>query len=102
MEEKKPDRRFVVCVRKDMEGLTYGKTYEVLNTGGYAHVYGTKYDFDEIGIIDDNGNKILPHLSYNYKEKVPSTDGFKIIHKKVDNFITLEDWRDLQLNKLLK
>ena len=92
MEEKESDRRFVVCVVKDKSGFTYGKSYEVLHTDGSTY----------IDIIDDNGNRPIPFLYsveplINYKE---NRRYYGSPQKRIDHFIYLDEWRQLQLNKI--
>jgi hypothetical protein len=72
-----------VCVTKDWKGFTYGKTYE-------GELNGTLLD-----VPDDTGYRSHPSLFRKSINKKPPTE-------KVYYFLTLEEWREKQINEIIK
>jgi hypothetical protein len=72
---------YLVCVTKDMTIFTYGKKYKLMSDA-------TKED-NLIDLIDDNGVRPLPSQFF--------TQG----GKKKYYFITIDEWRRKQIEKLL-
>lgn len=80
-----------VCVTKDWDTFTYGKIYE-------GEVNGSLLD-----VANDLGERTYPAISGsipigNYKE---SRRYFGAPTKKVYYFITLDEWRQQQIEKIL-
>ena len=80
-----------VCVTKDWDTFTYGKTYE------------GELEGDLLNVPNDFGNYHLPCLFRwetieNYKE---ARRYYGAPKRKVYYFITLEEWREQQINKIL-
>lgn len=80
-----------VCVTKDWDTFTYGKIYE-------GEVNGSLLD-----VPNDLGERTYPSISgsipiENYKE---SRRYFGEPTKKVYYFITLDEWRQQQIEKIL-
>lgn len=76
MNIKKGD--WIVCVCDKWESFTYGKKYKVLSD----------VNFNLVDVINDFGENPVPCL-YGYDEG-----------KRVDYFITLDQWREINLNKI--
>jgi hypothetical protein len=80
-----------VCIIKSWDSFTYGKIYE-------GELQG-----DLLNVPNDFGEYHLPALFRyepieNYKE---SRRYYGIPNKKVYYFITFEEWREQQINKIL-
>jgi hypothetical protein len=87
-----------VCVTKSWDSFTYGKIYE-----GELLRSNKEIDGDLLNVPNDFGEYHLPALFRyepieNYKE---SRRYYGIPRKKVYYFITLEEWREQQINKIL-
>lgn len=79
-----------VCVTKDWDTFTYGKVYE-------GELNGSLLDVE-----NDFGERHLPAL-YGVEPIIRMTDvrSFGQPTNKVYYFITLEEWREQQINKIL-
>ena len=65
----------IVCATKDCENFTYGKKYEVLMD---------QFGPDRMSIVDvmnDRGERYMPASNY---------------------FVTLDEWRQMQIDELIK
>jgi hypothetical protein len=79
-----------VCVTKDWNHFTYGKTYEGEQLGSL------------LDVEDDIGDRPMPCL-YGVESVIPmmNTTYYGPPTKKIYYFLTLEEWRNKQINKVI-
>jgi len=80
-----------VCVTKDWESFTYGKIYE-------GELNGSLLD-----VPDDTGYRSHPCL-HGVREVITMMGGryYGPPTEKVYYFLTLEEWREKQINEIIK
>ena len=79
-----------VCVTKSWDSFTYGKIYE-----GELLRSNKSIDGDLLNVPNDLGEYHLPAL---FRYAITKDEG---THVKVYYFITLEEWREQQIEKIL-
>jgi hypothetical protein len=88
-----------VCVTKSWDSFTYGKIYE-----GELLRSNKAIDGDLLNVPNDFGEYHLPALfryAITKDEGTHAMDNHKESRKKVYYFITLEEWREQQIEKIL-